>query len=503
MVEIISTTALHNNAKKPTMKEIEKDFLKKISELPAKKRNSIDVKSSILQSVLRMKDHPMDDEVEQYFHKIHLWECEYNTKVFNPKKLRNNNQDIFTSVHNYIIDNKTHYPIYKLNGVFEMFYKKSFANCVYENSIMKSSKYKTFNREVYMVFIVLNAIGIIDYPSIINISKNKRIQLYPFQARYKALHRSKLEYYEIRETIDLSKYMDDDICWKYILTDEACIRVKPYKICIVESETNLPHQDIMVSIFLKDLTKYYDITIDKTKSYFGFFKAECISKKDYNNHPIFDGKIDMTTPQQQDRMDLMGNVLHTHYIYRQRAHLKKYYVYHPRYKITDKVINLFNQKSYTNKFLENIFNPKKFTEPSICNKFLDVLVDDNDSDTDNNEPIDELPIDDDKSFDYTFLKVYKQTFNFNYNRHYDFNDEKTIIETAIYKLIEINEKANNLFNIYTDINVLKSIGKCYTNKRYFNIILYNKDTKLVSQSYHAYLDDMNSITSITRIENLI
>ena len=28
MVETISTTALHNHAKRPTMKEIEKDFLK-------------------------------------------------------------------------------------------------------------------------------------------------------------------------------------------------------------------------------------------------------------------------------------------------------------------------------------------------------------------------------------------------------------------------------------------------------------------------------------------
>ena len=99
--------------------------------------------------------------------------------------------------------------------------------------------------------------------------------------------------------------------------------------------------------------------------------------------------------------------------------------------------------------------------------------------------------------------IQKQTFNFNYNRHYDFNDETILIETSIYKLIETNDKAENLFNLYTEVNVLKPISKCYTDKRYFNIILYNKDTKAVSQSYHAYLDDMNNITSITRIENLI
>ena len=492
MVEKISTTALHNNAYHPTLKHIKKDFLEKLDELSTKKRNGIDIKNSILQSVLYMREHPMDDAKESYFQKIHLWECQYNTKVFTPKKLRNNNHDIFTSVHNYLIENKTHYPIYKVNGVFEMFYKKSFSNCVYENSIMKTSRYKTFNRELYMVFIVLNAVGIIDESCITNISRNKRIQLYPFQAQFKALHRSQIEYYTIKETIDLSKYVSDDICWKYILTDDMCIRIKPYKICIVESETKLPHQDIMVSIFLKDLAKYYDITIDKTKSYFGFFKAECISKKDYNNHAIFDNKINMTAPRTEANM--LEDILHTTYIYRQKAYKIKYGMYQPRYKITDKVIHLFNQKSYTVKFLENIFNPKKFTEPIKIG--IDVLVEDDESSNGDNIENEELLCE-------LLTENTKQTFNFNYNRHYDFNDETILIETSIYKLIETNDKAENLFNLYTEVNVLKPISKCYTDKRYFNIILYNKDTKAVSQSYHAYLDDMNNITSITRIENLI
>ena len=42
----------------------------------------------------------------------------------------------------------------------------------------------------------------------------------------------------------------------------------------------------------------------------------------------------------------------------------------------------------------------------------------------------------------------------------------------------------------------------YTNKKYFNMVLFSETTKIYSPQYHCYISD-NNITSITQIQNVI
>ena len=432
---------------------------------------------------------------------------EYNTKVFSPKKIKNNSRDIFTSLHNYVIEYKVHYPIYKLNAIYDIFYNPNFATVIYNKSELKTSRYKTFNRTLYMIFDRLGKLGTIDESEIMQTALN--ITLYPFQTEYKGLHRSAPLDYDIVRCIDLDKYIDDDRAWKYHISPKFCIRIKPLKIYILSHATKLPFQDIMVQIFLKEYQKYFNITLGKNDNYFGIFKLECIDKRDYPNHQIFENLIDITKTNVLDEADI-NSVLHTTYIYRQRLSFAKTDNPHSRYLVTDKIVNLFNQKSYTDAFLESIFNPKKFIEPANGTLSPNVLIRTNsESHSDNSESHSESHIDNDNNNTNNNIDTNNtngcdiQKFNYCYNKYYDFDNEKSIIEQSISHLILKNINAYNLFDLYTDIKVLKPIGKCYTDKRYFNIILYNSVTKLVSPSYHCYLDNDNTITAITRILNLI
>ena len=60
-----------------------------------------------------------------------------------------------------------------------------------------------------------------------------------------------------------------------------------------------------------------------------------------------------------------------------------------------------------------------------------------------------------------------------------------------------------LFKPYNTINIIKNINKTYSKQNYFNVILFNDNTKTLSNQYHIYLDDGNNIKSITEINNLI
>jgi len=60
-----------------------------------------------------------------------------------------------------------------------------------------------------------------------------------------------------------------------------------------------------------------------------------------------------------------------------------------------------------------------------------------------------------------------------------------------------------LFKPYNTINIIKNINKSYSRQNYFNVILFNDNTKTLSNQYHIYLDDDNNIKSITEINNLI
>ena len=415
------------------------------------------------------------------------------------RKIKNNKRDLFTSVHNFILDVKVHYPMYKLNLLFDMFYSPKFEQFINQTGQIFASQYKTFKRVAYTLFADLNRVAVVKYSSIQKTEIGDSAYLYPFQARLKGYTSTPRVEYKVKEIIELEQYIDDERCWKYIMCENFCARIKPVKVCIVESDTRLPHQDIMVDIFAQDYMMHHSINIMKheSQSYIGLFKVECITKSDYKKHPIFD---DTKNLLQYDLANVGQNLLHTDYIYNQLRTYKLRKKLKTRYVITDKITHLFNQKSYPHKFLDSVFNPPQPTEPK--DQSINVLLTEpelgeetgEDGDVEEIEPEPEPKIE-----PTTSIKV----FNFCYNRHFKFAEEKNIIELAIHNLLNTNEKAKCLFGLYTDINVLKPIGKCYTNRRYFNVILYNKVTKAVSQSYHAYLDENDVITSITRIENLI
>ena len=59
-----------------------------------------------------------------------------------------------------------------------------------------------------------------------------------------------------------------------------------------------------------------------------------------------------------------------------------------------------------------------------------------------------------------------------------------------------------MFSQYTHIHILKNVDKQYTNKKYFNMVLFSETTKIYSPQFHCYICN-NNISSITHIQNVI
>ena len=131
---VIESDAFTHRLGQPTLTEIKNDMLEKF-----KRQNNgskmIDIKKSLMDSLLQMDFQTREKTFLTTYHEsLHQWEMEYNTKVYSPKKIRNNSRDIFTSLHNYVIEQKVHYPIYKLNAIYDIFYNPNFATIIYNKS---------------------------------------------------------------------------------------------------------------------------------------------------------------------------------------------------------------------------------------------------------------------------------------------------------------------------------------------------------------------------------
>ena len=180
------------------------------------------------------------------------------------------------------------------------------------------------------------------------------------------------------------------------------------------------------------------------------------------------------------------------------------------YIVNQDGINLFDKALLTDNELNDLFNPKtelKKEKDNNCEKHTiirDIIDNSSDNSSDDNSSDDNSS--DDNSSDDNIDKelIDEPLYAFSYNKFIEFTDyDKEIIENSILNKLKENIKMKLLFNSYNTINIIKNLNKSYSKQNYFNVILYNTDTKLLSNQYHIYIDDDNNIKSITEINNLL
>jgi hypothetical protein len=86
-------------------------------------------------------------------------------------------------------------------------------------------------------------------------------------------------------------------------------------------------------------------------------------------------------------------------------------------------------------------------------------------------------------------------------KHYIVEEERTVIRALIQNLIETNEKMNTFLHKHFSLFIEKSFGKDYTEKKYFNLTLYNKPAQ-TKQQYHCYYND-TGIYDITTVVSVM
>jgi len=181
------------------------------------------------------------------------------------------------------------------------------------------------------------------------------------------------------------------------------------------------------------------------------------------------------------------------------------------YLVNQDGINLFDKALLTDNELNDLFNPKtelkkekdnNYTTHAIIRDIIDNSSDDNSSDDNSN---DDNSIDDNSNDNNIDKELTDEPlYAFSYNKFIEFTDyDKEIIENSILNKLKENIKMKLLFKPYMTINIIKNINKSYSKQNYFNVILFNDNTKTLSNQYHIYLDDDNNIKSITEINNLI
>jgi len=73
----------------------------------------------------------------------------------------------------------------------------------------------------------------------------------------------------------------------------------------------------------------------------------------------------------------------------------------------------------------------------------------------------------------------------------------------INKNINSYDKIKRFVNPYTELIIIKPIHKTYTDERYINIKLINKEKNITSPQYHAFINYNNEITAITEIRDIL
>jgi hypothetical protein len=170
------------------------------------------------------------------------------------------------------------------------------------------------------------------------------------------------------------------------------------------------------------------------------------------------------------------------------------------YIVNEDGINLFDKSLLTDTELNELFNPKTETiEPNtagyinnkviketasnsvVCKDIIEYSSDDNSDEELINETATQSVNDITPSINNETEIVYEPQYVFSYNKFIDFTDnDKNTIERSIYNKLKDNDKMRLLFKPYNTINIIKNINKTYSKQNYFNVILFNDNTKTLS-----------------------
>ena len=304
---------------------------------------------------------------------------------------------------------------------------------------------------------------------------NNKIELYPLQSPWV---KSKIEY----TIIGVLKFRHIKPFYNFIKTDNHFYIMKYELDRVYLIEGQLPFDDIIAIMFPEILKAL------KGKNYILYLKTTVI-KIESKSIPI--EKVKDNT--------LFGNIsglVHNEddiKNFRFESLASKFMV------IPDCLISEFNLNPYSDQELFDLFNPKVNEEPK--NTQNSNILSDTDTDPDTDEEPEEIPEPIIETPEPEPI-IEELKFIYSYNKYQVFNN-KAIMEKSIQDLIKVNNKAKKLFEKYTQINFIKDFSLDYKKQKYFNIILYDRETNEVSPQYHLYLNAKNEITNITAIQSLI
>ena len=368
-----------------------------------------------------------------------------------------------------------HYPIYLINSLIKIFNTTTFHEYINDFDCITDDN-KIAKTNIYAI----NPIGIElianDKPM-----EYHNIKTYSFQYpndRPKLItdyRVDKIFYYKTKYLY--SAFYHNDICYLY--------RIRVDKIYLFNNENVLPFKDVFCLLFYEDklireLFKNNNLLLELKIQVVNVGKDgnKYVKKFDYNK-----------VKKEQHKHLLLDQVIN--------QSLKEVYI------VNEDGINLFDKSLLTDTELNELFNPKTETiEPNtdINDKVKDIIEYSSDDNSDEELIIETEP----PSINNETQNVYEPQYVFSYNKFIDFTDyDKEIIERSIYNKLKDNDKMRLLFKPYSTINIIKNINKSYSKQNYFNVILFNDNTKTLSNQYHIYLDNDNNIKSITEINNLI
>ena len=368
-----------------------------------------------------------------------------------------------------------HYPIYLINSLIKIFNTTTFHEYINEfDCITEDNKIAKTN--IYAI----NPIGMElianDKPM-----EYHNIKTYSFQ--YPNDKPKLITDYRVNEILHYktkylySAFYHNDNCYLY--------RIRVDKIYLFDDDNVLPFKDVFCLLFYEDksireLFKNSNLLLELKIQVVNVGKDgnKYVKKFDYNK-----------VKKEQHKHLLLDQVIN--------QSLKEVYI------VNEDGINLFDKSLLSDTELNELFNPKSVetaTHSVNDDKVKDIIEYSSDDNSDEELIIEPEP----PSVNNETQNVYEPHYVFSYNKFIEFTDyDKEIIERSIYNKLRDNDKMRLLFKPYSTINIIKNINKSYSRQNYFNVILFNDNTKTLSNQYHIYLDEYNIIKSITEINNLI
>lgn len=411
-------------------------------------------------------------EASEFFDFIKKNEKSYNRKHYTVKS--NKNKLLFTSIRNSIVSNDIKYSICKINAIFTYMFgtNKSLFNTLINTHNVTTN----FLIDRKCVLVDFNDCKFTLHSNCKDIPRvNDKINLYPFQiAKYPNGKSSKKIEYKVK-----NKLYNNNYDFLYYIDKRIIFRIKPFCKLILEDNV-LEHKDFLLNCWEteeQNCVVYYQIElIDREITNFNL--RDTVNTKHSVNKFIEPNIANLVVNKKQ-------------------------------YNPTSKLEKLLNAEKLTEYEIDNLFNPKVSYEPIAEPQKNIINESDSDSDNDNSDcEFDtvtkiETEINKNGTFSVRSTKTDLFKLEFSYNKYYDFTEETQIIEQSIKSLYETNEKFKKLIIDYDTIRILKTVSKSYTNQRYFNFILSNKEHNFFSPQYHSYLNNNNEIVSLTKIENIL